>query len=57
MILMATKSHENPTANGTFKAPVGARNMLLCLANYFCDFLWQKLLGISAEKIGKASYA
>jgi len=52
MILMATKSHKNPMAYQTCKAPIGARNFLACLPNDFCDFSRQKLPGILTEGIG-----
>jgi hypothetical protein len=43
---MATKSHKNPSADETFKAPIGARSIFDEIPKAFCDSLWQICFGL-----------
>jgi hypothetical protein len=45
---MATKSHKNPTANATFKAPIGARGIHDSTPDNFCAFSWPSIPGLGA---------
>ncbi len=52
---MAAKRRKNPTANEAFKAPIGARQFLTCMPNYFCAFSRLKTLSLGFGCLALAS--